>query len=130
MSEVGIFKVRRLESKAVSLAQVDIIRGVEVEVENKMQDLTGSLEFERGARVSNTKRAAEHRKKLQKMKGADQPPPPASEEELQAHSIGDLEFRYGPLMSQRPDGYLRAFLCACCWAFLFRFEPSGMAGGV
>lgn len=73
--------------------QVNIIRTVEVELQNKISDLKISLDFETGARNTNRKRAEEVRRKLASMAGTPEGPPLLTEEEMSKLVISDLEFR-------------------------------------
>ena len=75
--------------------QVNIIRTVEVELQNKISDLRISLDFETGARNTNRKRTEEVRKKLAKMAGTPETTPPLlTEDAMSKLVISDLEFRY------------------------------------
>ena len=77
------------------MEQVNIIRTVEVELQNKISDLRVSFDFETGARNSNRKRADAVRKKLAEMAGTpDKLPDLLTEEAMSKLVISDLEFRY------------------------------------
>ena len=73
--------------------QVNIIRTVEVELQNKISDQQTSLEFETNARAANARRADEGRKKVAKMAGSKDLPPPLTEKEMAPLKLSDLEFR-------------------------------------
>ena len=78
--------------------QVNIIRTVEVELQNKITDLRISFDFETGACASNRKRADGVRKKLAAMAGTpDKLPDLLTEEAMEKLVISDLEFRYESL---------------------------------
>ena len=73
--------------------QVNIIRTVEVELNNKIHDLQVSFDFETNAKNTNTKRGNELRKKLAQMSGSQDLPPLLTDEEMDSQKLSDLEFR-------------------------------------
>ena len=76
------------------MLQVNTIRTVEIELQNKISDLRVSLDFENAAKKTNGKRADEIRKKLAEMAGNPKKLPPLlTEAELSKLVTSELEFR-------------------------------------
>ena len=101
-----------MRREAVPPPQVNIIRTVEVELQNKISDQQTSLEFETKARASNARRADEGRKKVAQMAGSEGLPPPLTEKEMVPLKLSDLEFRSALSL---PSAKLAGLRFACVW---------------
>ena len=105
--------------------QVGIIRTVEVELQNKISDLRIALDFETGARNTNSKKANEVRKKLAKLGDSQELPALLTEEQMADLALSDLEFRsmlcLSPLLCEAHTHARTHHRCICmapCWVFL------------
>lgn len=91
--------------------QVNVIRMVEVELENKIADLEVKLGFESKTRESNMRRLDDGRRKAAQMLGTEDLPPLLSDEELDREKLSDINFRWIP--PSQESSWLGGTFCCC-----------------